>query len=99
MCGGKAAPAPGAVRCIEPSVDSPNAIVTPNGKTWTFDGVMDEFASQEGVYDTVARQFVPSVFEGKSAAVMCYGQTGSGKTHSMIGPAKVSRLAVKSRHR
>ena len=90
--GGADVPPPGVERCVEPSLEHDHAVVTRTGLTWHFDGVFDEHATQHAVYERVAREFVPSIFEGKSASIMCYGQTGSGKTHSMIGPARVCLL-------
>ena len=73
--GGRIAPSP--ERCVDPSPYDERSVITPlagGSRTWRFDGVMDEHCSQQRVYDEVAKEFVPSVFEGKSAAVMCYGQ-------------------------
>lgn len=48
--------------------------------------MLDSFASQEDTFRIVAAPMVPSMFEGKSCAILCYGQTGSGKTYTMMGP-------------
>lgn len=55
------------------------------GKGFTFDGVFPDWTSQHDVYSQVVAPLVSTVFEGKSAAVLCYGQTGSGKTYTMVG--------------
>ena len=54
--------------------------------SFTFSRVFGMHASQEQVYDEVARPLIRSILEGKNAAVLCHGQTGSGKTHTMTGP-------------
>eukprot|EP00854_Cymbomonas_tetramitiformis_P000712 gene712-1175_t len=55
------------------------------GKGFPFDGVFPDWTSQHDVYSQVVAPLVSTVFEGKSAAVLCYGQTGSGKTYTMVG--------------
>ena len=42
-------------------------------------------ASQETVYDSLARDVVQGVADGVNGTIMSYGQTGSGKTFTMIG--------------
>ncbi|ODM96834.1 Kinesin-like protein KIF19 [Orchesella cincta] len=55
------------------------------GKLYQFDGVFDESAMQDEVYENTAAPLVRSVLEGFYATVFAYGATGSGKTHTMIG--------------
>ena len=43
-------------------------------------------ASQEDVYNIVARELVDKVLAGYNTAILAYGQTGSGKTYTMLGP-------------
>ncbi|CAL8072816.1 unnamed protein product [Orchesella dallaii] len=55
------------------------------GKLYEFDGVFDESAMQDEVYENTAAPLVRSVLEGFYATVFAYGATGSGKTHTMVG--------------
>lgn len=45
-------------------------------------------ATQEEVFDEMARPMVEEVIKGYNATIFAYGQTGSGKTHGMFGPSK-----------
>ncbi|XP_074166723.1 kinesin-like protein KIF9 isoform X2 [Sminthopsis crassicaudata] len=53
---------------------------------WSFklDGVLHD-ASQDCVYDTVAKEVVAQALDGYNGTIMCYGQTGAGKTYTMTG--------------
>ncbi|NWV78602.1 KIF9 protein, partial [Dasyornis broadbenti] len=53
---------------------------------WSFklDGLLHN-ASQELVYDTVAKDLVSKALQGYNGTIMCYGQTGAGKTYTMTG--------------
>jgi len=42
-------------------------------------------ASQDTVYETLARDVVQDVVDGLNGTIMTYGQTGSGKTFTMLG--------------
>ncbi|KAH8070120.1 hypothetical protein JL721_5344 [Aureococcus anophagefferens] len=42
-------------------------------------------ASQDTVYETLARDVVQDVVDGINGTIMTYGQTGSGKTFTMLG--------------
>ena len=48
-----------------------------------FDAVFGPRASQEELFDEVARDVVYDVLEGYNGTIMAYGQTGSGKTHTI----------------
>ena len=50
---------------------------------FAFDAVLGETASQQDVYDTVARATVDRVQQGFNGAILAYGQSGSGKTFTM----------------
>ncbi|KAJ3338898.1 Kinesin- protein 6, partial [Gonapodya sp. JEL0774] len=52
-----------------------------------FDGVFDHNASQDEVFDVVAKPVVMSVLDGYNGTVFAYGQTGSGKTFTITGGA------------
>lgn len=55
----------------------PSSIV--EGKYYEFDGVFDESAQQDEVYEATAAPLVRSVLEGFYATVFAYGATGSVK--------------------
>ena len=67
-------------------------------KTFSFDKVIPETASQEDVFEYVA-PMVEHALDGLHATVFAYGQTGSGKTFTMEGfdyaPAQNNRLQPK----
>ncbi|GET88717.1 kinesin, putative [Leishmania tarentolae] len=42
-------------------------------------------ATQKDVYDLIAKDLVPHVFNGFNSCILTYGQTGSGKTYTMMG--------------
>ncbi len=54
-----------------------------------FDHVFNEEATQEEVYEVVARPLVSEIFKGYNATVFVYGQSGSGKTTTMTGYSHV----------
>uniref|UniRef100_A0A8C5AJB8 Kinesin-like protein KIF14 n=1 Tax=Gadus morhua TaxID=8049 RepID=A0A8C5AJB8_GADMO len=43
------------------------------------------FASQQTVYQTLARPLLERAFEGFNTCLFAYGQTGSGKSYTMMG--------------
>ena len=54
-------------------------------KTFTFDNVYDEEATQEQVYTDCAQPIIQEVVDGYNGTIFCYGQTGTGKTFTMAG--------------
>jgi hypothetical protein len=52
------------------------------------DRIFKTDATQEEVFDEMARPMVEEVIKGYNATIFAYGQTGSGKTHCMFGPSK-----------
>nr|KAF6447613.1 hypothetical protein HJG63_012019 [Rousettus aegyptiacus] len=54
-------------------------------KTFTFDVVFDQHASQEDVYCATTQHLVEGVISGYNATVFAYGPSGAGKTHTMLG--------------
>jgi kinesin family protein 6/9 len=50
-----------------------------------FNGLIGTEATQDEVFETVARPVVNSVIEGFNGTVFAYGQTGSGKTFTLTG--------------
>lgn len=73
-------------------VDSTNTVVTvkknqnlDSVKSYKFDYVLNQTATQTDVYCRTARPIVEKLFEGYNGTVLAYGQTGTGKTYTMTG--------------
>ncbi|KAM6169254.1 LOW QUALITY PROTEIN: kinesin-like protein KIF9 [Rhynchocyon petersi] len=66
--------------------DARRGVVNNQQTDWSFklDGVLRD-ASQDLVYDTVAKDVVSQALDGYNGTIMCYGQTGAGKTYTMTG--------------
>lgn len=43
------------------------------------------YSTQKDVYNLIAKDLVPHVFNGFNSCILTYGQTGSGKTYTMMG--------------
>jgi Kinesin motor domain len=54
-------------------------------RDYTFDKVFGPDATNQYVYDHVAKSIVDDVVKGYNGTVFAYGQTSSGKTYSMFG--------------
>ncbi|XP_045850135.1 kinesin-like protein KIF19 [Meles meles] len=54
-------------------------------KTFTFDAVLDQHASQEDVYRATTQHLVEGVVSGYNVTVFAYGPSGAGKTYTMLG--------------
>ena len=52
---------------------------------FNFDQVFTDAASQEEIFEMVAKKPIKDVLRGFNATQFCYGQTGSGKTYTMYG--------------
>jgi kinesin family member 6/9 len=50
-----------------------------------FDGLFAPSATQDDVFDRVARDAVDNALNGYNATIFAYGQTGSGKTFTITG--------------
>ncbi|EDL09012.1 kinesin family member 9 [Mus musculus] len=66
--------------------DTRRGVVNNQQTDWSFklDGVLHN-ASQDLVYETVAKDAVSQALDGYNGTIMCYGQTGAGKTYTMTG--------------
>jgi len=73
-------------------VRNPSADASEPSKTFTFDAVFSDKATQRSIYDVCAAPVVQSVLEGYNGTVFAYGQTGAGKTHTMEGCADSPEL-------
>ncbi|KAG7381709.1 Kinesin-like protein kif15 [Phytophthora pseudosyringae] len=60
-----------------------------HAKTFTFDRVFGEDASQNDVFAAVGAPVTQACLEGYNGTIFAYGQTGSGKTFTMQGPDDV----------
>ncbi|XP_029410996.1 kinesin-like protein KIF19 [Nannospalax galili] len=54
-------------------------------RTFIFDTVFDQRASQEDVYRATIQHLVEGIISGYNATVFAYGPSGAGKTHTMLG--------------
>ena len=63
---------------------------------YAFDAVFDESSTQEEVYQSTAKKFIPNVINGKNVTVFAYGATGAGKTHTMLGNSRADASAKDS---
>lgn len=50
-----------------------------------FSGIFDQDASQDQLFDNIARPLTMSCLDGYNGTIFAYGQTGSGKTYTMSG--------------
>ncbi|XP_017496792.2 kinesin-like protein KIF9 isoform X3 [Manis javanica] len=66
--------------------DTRRGVVNNQQTGWSFklDGILHD-ASQDLVYETVAKDLVSQALDGYNGTIMCYGQTGAGKTYTMTG--------------
>ncbi|KAM5234261.1 kinesin-like protein KIF9 isoform 4-T9 [Hipposideros larvatus] len=66
--------------------DTRRGVINNQQTDWSFklDGVLHD-ASQDLVYETVAKDVVSQALNGYNGTIMCYGQTGAGKTYTMTG--------------
>lgn len=54
-------------------------------KSYMFDAVFPQSATQRNLYDQRCRPVVSRWFEGYNATILAYGQTNSGKTYTLMG--------------
>ncbi|XP_075139857.1 kinesin-like protein KIF19 [Leptodactylus fuscus] len=54
-------------------------------RTFVFDEVLDQWASQDCVYEATTQSLVEGIVSGYNATVFAYGPTGTGKTYTMLG--------------
>uniref|UniRef100_A0A8C6IFT1 Kinesin-like protein n=1 Tax=Mus spicilegus TaxID=10103 RepID=A0A8C6IFT1_MUSSI len=54
-------------------------------RTFIFDTVFDQHASQETVYCATIQHLVEGVISGYNTTIFAYGPSGAGKTHTMLG--------------
>ncbi|XP_026834874.1 kinesin-like protein KIN-7O isoform X2 [Drosophila erecta] len=56
-----------------------------HAEPFVFDYVFDEGASNQEVFDRMARHIVHACMQGFNGTIFAYGQTSSGKTYTMMG--------------
>ncbi|PWU89774.1 putative kinesin [Trypanosoma cruzi] len=61
---------------------------------FTFRRAFEPSATQEEVFNVVAKDCVLAALDGYNSTIFAYGQTGSGKTYSITGGAEVTRIAA-----
>lgn len=54
-------------------------------KTFTFDGVCNQYTTQQELFNTYIIPIVDEVLQGFNCTIFAYGQTGTGKTYTMEG--------------
>ena len=54
-------------------------------KTYVFDQVFNEQATNVDVYGMTLQPLIPNLLEGYNVTCFAYGMTGAGKTFTMIG--------------
>nr|CDJ94425.1 Kinesin domain containing protein [Haemonchus contortus] len=81
--------------CLQIFVESNQ--ITCNGKTFTFDGVLDPSTSQDSVYEVTTSFLLEQFFKGFNCTVLAYGQTGSGKTFTMGTEETTASIKSESR--
>jgi len=54
-------------------------------RRYTFDEALDEYTSQQEVFDRTTKALIGGLLEGFNATVFAYGATSAGKTHTMLG--------------
>ncbi|KAH9087551.1 hypothetical protein Ae201684P_000953 [Aphanomyces euteiches] len=59
--------------------------ITVKKKTYTFDRVFGQYATQKDVFKGVVQSAVDEALSGFNCTVFAYGQTGTGKTHTIQG--------------
>ncbi|XP_062946031.1 kinesin-like protein KIF19 [Cynocephalus volans] len=72
---------------VDPGEDPEDTLRThrPRKRTFIFDTVFDQHASQEDVYCATIQHLVEGIISGYNATVFAYGPSGTGKTHTMLG--------------
>ena len=59
--------------------------VTLRKKTYTFDHVFGQYATQKEVFKTIVQPVVTESLDGYNCTIFAYGQTGTGKTPTIQG--------------
>ncbi|XP_077305270.1 kinesin-like protein KIF19 isoform X2 [Lithobates pipiens] len=65
-------------------------------RTFVFDAVFDQDATQEHVYESTTKNLVDGIVRGYNATVFAYGPTGTGKTYTMLGMDSESGIYIQA---
>uniref|UniRef100_A0A1A9W0R9 Kinesin motor domain-containing protein n=1 Tax=Glossina brevipalpis TaxID=37001 RepID=A0A1A9W0R9_9MUSC len=66
-------------------VDNSIQLVDGQAEPYYFDHIFDQDATNQIIFDKMAKQIVHSAIEGFNGTIFAYGQTSSGKTYTMMG--------------
>lgn len=66
-------------------------------KTYTYDHVFGQDATQADVYEGIVEPIVDEVLQGYNCTVFAYGQTGTGKTHTMEGRRDADMIGIEEK--
>ena len=69
-----------------PSMSNTNSSSFLSDKSFSFRDILDETASQQQVFDTVAAPLLGNFMKGEDVLIFCYGPTNAGKTYTVTGP-------------
>ena len=73
---------------VPPDVEREVCASAGSSHAYKFAGILGAEATQEEVFDAVARDAVDAALDGFNSTVFAYGQTGSGKTFTVTGGAE-----------
>ena len=73
---------------VPPDVEREVCASAGSSHAYKFAGILGAEATQEEVFDVVARDAVDAALAGFNSTVFAYGQTGSGKTFTVTGGAE-----------
>ncbi|KAL9928266.1 CENP-meta isoform 1-T1 [Glossina fuscipes fuscipes] len=66
-------------------VDNSIQLVDSQTEPYYFDHIFDQDATNQIIFDKMAKPIVHSAIEGFNGTIFAYGQTSSGKTYTMMG--------------
>jgi hypothetical protein len=81
-----------AARCRQTTVDVLSAEGYSDKLTFHFDRIFGFSATQQEVYETVAKPVVDGLFEGFNGTIFAYGQVRAGTARVAVVPHVVARF-------
>ncbi|KAI8125881.1 Kinesin-like protein KIN-7N [Lucilia cuprina] len=66
-------------------VDNSIQLVDSQSEPYYFDHIFDQDATNQIIFDKMAKQIVHSAIQGFNGTIFAYGQTSSGNTYLLIG--------------
>ena len=79
-----------------PAASNTNSTSFVADKSFTFREVMDEHATQQQVFETVAVPLLGSFMNGEDVLIFCYGTTNAGKTYTITGTSEEPGILKRS---